>query len=78
MFLLKLVETKVTKPQQAQKNKTSPVFQYKELQSTWGHYCNNLSSGRHEIQDLTRMVQRCKSEVESTKKQVKEADLTPE
>ncbi|XP_070592882.1 keratin, type II cytoskeletal 7-like [Erythrolamprus reginae] len=43
---------------------------YKELQNTWGDYCNNLNNGRHTIQDLTRMVQRCKSEVESTKKQI--------
>uniref|UniRef100_A0A8C5SNH5 IF rod domain-containing protein n=1 Tax=Laticauda laticaudata TaxID=8630 RepID=A0A8C5SNH5_LATLA len=44
---------------------TSPVFQYKELQNTWGHYCSNLSSSRHEIQDLTRLVQRCKSEIDA-------------
>ncbi|XP_032067298.1 LOW QUALITY PROTEIN: keratin, type II cytoskeletal 8-like [Thamnophis elegans] len=57
---------------QKSKDEVNALYEnkYKELQNTWGHYCNNLNSGRHEIQDLTRMVQRCKSEVESTKKQI--------
>ncbi|XP_034268927.1 keratin, type II cytoskeletal 7-like [Pantherophis guttatus] len=57
---------------QKSKDEVNALYEnkYKELQNTWGHCCNNLSNGRHEIQDLTRMVQRRKSEVESTKKQI--------
>uniref|UniRef100_A0A8C5SNC9 IF rod domain-containing protein n=1 Tax=Laticauda laticaudata TaxID=8630 RepID=A0A8C5SNC9_LATLA len=62
---------------QRSKDEVNALYEnkYKELQNTWGHYCSNLSSSRHEIQDLTRLVQRCKSEVESTKKQ--EAQVVP-
>ncbi|KAG8129480.1 hypothetical protein E2320_016148 [Naja naja] len=57
---------------QRSKDEVNALYEnkYKELQNTWGHYCSNLSSSRHEIQDLTILVQRCKSEVESTKKQI--------
>uniref|UniRef100_A0A8C6XA97 Keratin 4 n=1 Tax=Naja naja TaxID=35670 RepID=A0A8C6XA97_NAJNA len=59
---------------QRSKDEVNALYENKVslLQNTWGHYCSNLSSSRHEIQDLTILVQRCKSEVESTKKQVKE------
>uniref|UniRef100_A0ABM5FP14 Keratin, type II cytoskeletal 7-like n=1 Tax=Pogona vitticeps TaxID=103695 RepID=A0ABM5FP14_9SAUR len=46
------------------------IHSYKELQSTWGHHCNNLSTSRHEIQDLTRLIQRLKTEMENAKKQI--------
>ncbi|KAK9407273.1 keratin type II cytoskeletal-like [Crotalus adamanteus] len=57
---------------QKSKDEVNALYEnkYKELQNTWGNYCNNLSSGHREIQELTRMVQRCRSEVESTKKQI--------
>uniref|UniRef100_A0A8C6X9Q9 Keratin 4 n=1 Tax=Naja naja TaxID=35670 RepID=A0A8C6X9Q9_NAJNA len=57
---------------QRSKDEVNALYENKVSLNTWGHYCSNLSSSRHEIQDLTILVQRCKSEVESTKKQVKE------
>uniref|UniRef100_A0A8C5SN87 IF rod domain-containing protein n=1 Tax=Laticauda laticaudata TaxID=8630 RepID=A0A8C5SN87_LATLA len=52
---------------QRSKDEVNALYEnkYKELQNTWGHYCSNLSSSRHEIQDLTRLVQRCKSEIDA-------------
>uniref|UniRef100_A0A670Z4M6 IF rod domain-containing protein n=1 Tax=Pseudonaja textilis TaxID=8673 RepID=A0A670Z4M6_PSETE len=57
---------------QRSKDEVNALYEnkYKELQNTWGHYCSNLSSSRHEIQELTRLIQRCKGEVESSKKQI--------
>ncbi|XP_063149030.1 keratin, type II cytoskeletal 7-like [Candoia aspera] len=57
---------------QKSKDEVNALYEdkYKELQNTWGHYCNNLSSGRHEIQDLMRLIQRYRGEMENTKKQV--------
>ncbi|XP_007439107.1 keratin, type II cytoskeletal 7-like [Python bivittatus] len=57
---------------QKSKDEVNALYEnkYKELQNTWGDYCNNLSSGRHEIQDLTRLIQRYRGEIENTKKQI--------
>ncbi|XP_048690686.2 keratin, type II cytoskeletal cochleal-like [Caretta caretta] len=43
---------------------------YEELQSTAGRHGDNLRSTKIEIQELTRNVQRIRSEVESVKKQI--------
>ncbi|XP_062975774.1 keratin, type II cytoskeletal 7-like [Elgaria multicarinata webbii] len=43
---------------------------YKELQSAWGSQCENLCSGRREIEDLTRLIQRLRADMENAKKQI--------
>ncbi|XP_016846726.2 keratin, type II cytoskeletal 7 [Anolis carolinensis] len=57
---------------QRSKDEVNALYEtkYKELQTTWGHHCNSLSSSRHEIQELTRLIQRYKADVENGKKQV--------
>ncbi|KAH0629126.1 hypothetical protein JD844_010960 [Phrynosoma platyrhinos] len=57
---------------QRSKDEVNALYEtkYKELQTTWGHHCNNLSSSRHEIQELTRLIQRLKADMENAKKQV--------
>uniref|UniRef100_A0A8C5SNB4 IF rod domain-containing protein n=1 Tax=Laticauda laticaudata TaxID=8630 RepID=A0A8C5SNB4_LATLA len=44
---------------QRSKDEVNALYENKVslLQNTWGHYCSNLSSSRHEIQDLTRLFQ---------------------
>ncbi|XP_077180387.1 keratin, type II cytoskeletal 71-like [Paroedura picta] len=43
---------------------------YQELQDAWGRQCNNVSSSRQEIQDLTSLIKRLKADMENAKKQV--------
>ncbi|KAL8163889.1 UNVERIFIED_CONTAM: hypothetical protein K2H54_040295 [Gekko kuhli] len=43
---------------------------YQELQDTWGRHCNNVSTSRQEIQDLTSLIKRIKADMENAKKQV--------
>ncbi|XP_060108061.1 keratin, type II cytoskeletal 7-like [Heteronotia binoei] len=43
---------------------------YQELQDTWGRHCNNVTSSRQEIQDLTTLIKRLKVDMENAKKQV--------
>ncbi|KAJ7317785.1 hypothetical protein JRQ81_003947 [Phrynocephalus forsythii] len=61
---------------QRSKDEVNALYEdkYKELQSTWGRHCNTLSSSRHEIQELTRLIQRLKTEMENAKKQTAIAD----
>lgn len=45
--------------------------QYEEMRVTAGQHCDNLRSTRDEINELTRLIQRLKTEIEHTKAQVR-------
>ncbi|XP_066468924.1 keratin, type II cytoskeletal 73-like [Tiliqua scincoides] len=57
---------------QKSKDEVNTLYEnkYQELQSVWGRQCDNVNSCRHEIQELTRLIQRLKGEMENAKKQV--------
>lgn len=44
--------------------------QYEEMQVTAGQHCDNLRNTRNEINELTRLIQRLKAEIEHAKSQV--------
>lgn len=44
--------------------------QYEEMRVTAGQHCDNLRNTRDEINELTRLIQRLKAEIEHTKAQV--------
>ncbi|CAI5765205.1 type II cytoskeletal 7-like [Podarcis lilfordi] len=56
---------------QRSKDEVNALYEtkFKDLQSTYGHHCDALAKGRHEIQDLTRLIQRLKADMENAKKQ---------
>lgn len=44
--------------------------QYEEMRVTAGQHCDNLRNTRDEINELTRLIQRLKTEIEHSKAQV--------
>lgn len=44
--------------------------QYEEMRVTAGQHCDNLRNTRNEINELTRLIQRLKTEIEHAKAQV--------
>lgn len=50
----------------------SPTRQYEEMRVTAGQHCDNLRNTRDEINELTRLIQRLKAEIEHAKAQVGE------
>lgn len=44
--------------------------QYEEMRVTAGQHCDNLRNTRNEINELTRLIQRLKAEIEHAKAQV--------
>lgn len=44
--------------------------QYEEMRVTAGQHCDNLRNTRDEINELTRLIQRLKAEIEHAKAQV--------
>ncbi|XP_044299037.1 keratin, type II cytoskeletal 7-like [Varanus komodoensis] len=57
---------------QRSKDEVNSLYEskYQELQSMWGRQCKDLCGCRREIQDLTRLIQRLKGDMETTKKQI--------
>uniref|UniRef100_A0A8D0BRD1 IF rod domain-containing protein n=1 Tax=Salvator merianae TaxID=96440 RepID=A0A8D0BRD1_SALMN len=56
---------------QSSKDEVNALYEtkYKDLQSTWGRHCEDVCRARREIQDLTRHIQRLKTDMENAKKQ---------
>lgn len=46
------------------------LHQYEEMRVTAGQHCDNLRNTRNEINELTRLIQRLKAEIEHAKAQV--------
>lgn len=46
------------------------IPQYEEMRVTAGQHCDNLRNTRDEINELTRLIQRLKAEIEHAKAQV--------
>lgn len=48
-----------------------PLSQFQELQLAAGRHGDDLKHTKNEISELTRLIQRLRSEIESVKKQVR-------
>lgn len=53
------------------------VFQFQELQLAAGRHGDDLKNTKNEITELTRFIQRLRSEIENAKKQVRDFGLWP-
>lgn len=52
-------------------------FQFQELQLAAGRHGDDLKNTKNEITELTRFIQRLRSEIENAKKQVRDLGLWP-
>lgn len=53
------------------------AFQFQELQLAAGRHGDDLKNTKNEITELTRFIQRLRSEIENAKKQVRDFGLWP-
>jgi hypothetical protein len=53
------------------------AFQFQELQLAAGRHGDDLKNTKNEITELTRFIQRLRSEIENAKKQVRNSGSWP-